>query len=193
MRNNGRNTNKGLTNKEKCLISNTRHFIRAIKDAHKVLCQNHELADKVSLYWIDDKVYFGDYGYLGKLSGNKIADHWNCKKFDQQRARFLHDLACRTDIELYWFTNYDGPDYDGPNKNYNKVDTIFMFKNTSTIISSERYSKDFIKMSNGQLFDIDNRYWFTVSDSKILNEWLEDGYHYWDPQSFFQDLDEENY
>ena len=191
---NGRNTNKGMANWERNTRTNIACFIKHMKEARASLCNDHEFAYKVDIHWIDDIQWAGNYGHVGtmNLRKNTIESPFYKEKFIKNDMKFLHDLCGRTDLSVYWFINYDEPDYDGPNKYYGQIVDVFVFRNTSELVRSERYMRDFIKMSNGQLFDIENQYWFTVSDSKILNEWLEDGYHYWDPQSFFQDLDEEN-
>lgn len=45
----------------------------------------------------------------------------------------------------------------------------------------------FIKLANGQVFDVTNQYWFHVKESKLLIEELEKGYNYNDPVDFFDD------
>ncbi len=45
----------------------------------------------------------------------------------------------------------------------------------------------FIKLHNGQIFDVTNQYWFHVKESRILIKELEKGYDYSDPVDFFDD------
>ena len=45
----------------------------------------------------------------------------------------------------------------------------------------------FIRLYNGQVFDVTNQYWFTVNESKLLLKELEKGYNYNDPVDFFDD------
>lgn len=45
----------------------------------------------------------------------------------------------------------------------------------------------FIKLCNGQIFDVNNFYWFTLKESRLLIKELERGYIYTDATNFFDD------
>lgn len=45
----------------------------------------------------------------------------------------------------------------------------------------------FIKLCNGQVFDVNNQFWFTLKESKLLLKELESGYSYSDSTNFFDD------
>ena len=45
----------------------------------------------------------------------------------------------------------------------------------------------FIKLCNGQVFDVTNQYWFHVKESILLLKELRKGYNYSDPVNFFDD------
>lgn len=48
-------------------------------------------------------------------------------------------------------------------------------------------SNIFIKLHNGQVFDVTNQYWFTLKESRLLVKELNNGYGYSDPVDFFDD------
>lgn len=43
------------------------------------------------------------------------------------------------------------------------------------------------KLSNGQLYDAYDLFWFSMGQSKTLKKWLKEGYGYSDPQEFCED------
>ena len=45
----------------------------------------------------------------------------------------------------------------------------------------------FIKLYNGQMFDVTNQHWFDLHNSIILGRELKMGYNYYDPQYFYTD------
>lgn len=45
----------------------------------------------------------------------------------------------------------------------------------------------FIKLHNGQVFDVNNQFWFTLKESKLLLKELKRGYSYSDATNFFDD------
>ena len=57
---------------------------------------------------------------------------------------------------------------------------------------------ELIVLSNGQVYDVGNCYWFTIKDSHKLTREIKRGYNYIEPQYFFGDMygyddDEEDY
>lgn len=51
----------------------------------------------------------------------------------------------------------------------------------------ERDDDELIVMSNGQMFDVHNEYYFSIKDSIILRKMLKGGYDYWSPSTFHYD------
>lgn len=43
------------------------------------------------------------------------------------------------------------------------------------------------RLSNGQLYDAYDLFWFSMSQSKVLKKWIKQGYGYSDPQEFYND------
>ena len=43
------------------------------------------------------------------------------------------------------------------------------------------------KLANGQIYDADDTFWFSMNQSKTLKKWLRGGYGYCNPQEFCED------
>ena len=48
-----------------------------------------------------------------------------------------------------------------------------------------KYNEDLYILSNGQIYDCCNRYWYDIHDSKKIKKLLKNGYIYTDPYDYF--------
>lgn len=124
--------------------------------------------------------HVGNYGYLGSLKPTSFGDVWGNKYSRKWRhiilvlediLRNAHNFKCYYEVD--W--------YDG-----HKIKSIFITPVESEFVSHSTY--DFIKLQNGQYYDIDNRYWFDLEASKELQKYVDNNWDYYNPVNFLEEV-----
>ena len=138
--------------------------------------------DDLYLISVDSKRYHGKYGCLVETwyDGSK---HWYCN------PRKVYKL-----IKQYYNVNrlekkiYEREDDDGY---YIIEKTHFMFDRDYAKIFYTKHDDgsitNLIRLSNGQLYDIEDRYWYSMKDSKELKQAIKNSYPYIDVNTWQYD------
>lgn len=158
----------------KVKAQNLKYFTKVLKEAKK-----YNIADITVL---DCDKWIGDYGRIAT---------------DLHVSNFIH-LDYNIDTKVKYVYNILRKLKD------NKEDKRFFWVKIATTNNSELYHlfyipEDYkvinygqdgtiIKMRNGQLFDIDNNYYFSKHNSTILRKIIKNGYDYWSPNTFNYDI-----
>lgn len=113
---------------------------------------------------LEPGLWVGEYGLVASNFGKWQEAH---PKYIYQILRTLQNIH-----NMPKWENIDGHYYYVPSnhKVINHNDTIF------------------IKLHNGQIFDVTNQHWFNIEDSITLGKELKKGYDYYDPQWFYTDF-----
>lgn len=138
--------------------------------------------DDLYLISVDSKRYHGKYGCLVETWYDE-SKHWYCN------PRKVYKL-----IKQYYDPNrlekkiYEREDDDGY---YIIEKTHFMFDRDYTKIVYTKHDDDsitnLIRLANGQLYDIEDRYWYSMKDSKELKQAIKNGYKYTDSNAWDYD------
>ena len=113
---------------------------------------------------LEPGLHFGNYGLL--------ASNWG-RWLRAQPKRIYKILRTLQNVHnMNRWENVDGHYYYIPSSNHK----VLNYNGTT-----------FIKLHNGQVFDVTNQYWFTLKESVLLVKELEKGYDYSDPVDFFDD------
>jgi hypothetical protein len=129
---------------------------------------------------INGTKWYGEYGRVCYLEGNKLV----INRFEKLSNVYktVHKIFNNTGIY--------------------QDDRVFVSYrwNTPSLILLEG-AKDIsegnglYKLSNGQLYDAYDMFWFSCGQSKVLKKWLKGGYAYYNPQEFctdyYKELDKE--
>ena len=121
-----------------------------------------------------------DYGYIGYLTDGVLTDSWNNRYGRRDRDKLLaieSILRNKPEYQTYYVINWS---------NNNEVKKIYFTHAESEIITYSTY--DFIKLPNGQFYDIENQYWFDIESSKELDKWMAQGLDYVGPVDFLQEV-----
>lgn len=121
---------------------------------------------------IDGSHWYGLYGEVCYIDEyNKL--QFQCDETLRSIYKIAHKIFMNTkvhqDERIFVTSEYDG--------------VLILFNNAHT----NKYNSDLYILSNGQVYDAFNRYWYDIYASKVLKKWLKKGYIYTDPKDFFND------
>lgn len=136
------------------------------------------------LYFIsvDGSRYHGKYGCLVETwyDGSK---HWYCNPRKVYKLIKQYYNPNRLEIKTYSYEDDDG--YDST------MITHFMFDRDYTKLVSKEYDDgsktNLIRLGNGQLYDIEDIYWYSMLYSKELKQAIKNGYNYTDANTWQHD------
>lgn len=114
---------------------------------------------------LEPGVHFGNYGL--------VASNWG--RWLRAKAKNVYKIL-RTLQNVHNMNRWENVD----NHYYYVPDTHKVL---------EFNGNTFIKLHNGQIFDVTNQYWFLMSESRLLIKELKKGYNYSDPVNFFDDYE----
>lgn len=139
--------------------------------------------DDLYLISVDSKRYHGKYGCLVETwyDGTK---HWYCNPRKVYKLIKQYYNPNRLEIKVYKYEDDDG--YD------TTMITHFMFDRDYTKLVSEEYDDglktNLIRLGNGQLYDIEDIYWYSMPYSKELKQAIKNGYKYTDSNTWLHDI-----
>jgi hypothetical protein len=131
--------------------------------------------DDLYLISVDSKRYYGKYGCLVETwyDGTK---HWYCNPRKVYKLIKQYYNPNRLEIKVHKYEDDDG--YDAT------MTTHFMFDRDYNKLVFEEYDDgsktNLIRLGNGQLYDIEDIYWYSMKDSKELKQDIKNGYKYKD-------------
>lgn len=122
------------------------------------------------LYFIDGEWQIGDYGRISRYSDESKSLNY---------SKFILNVLNKYKGRIKLYDNYYGGNF------------IFIEGRTS-IIGCPKYNTILLHMSNDQLFDIGCNsdgwtYWYDIITSRKLMKELENGYDYYNANSFFNE------
>lgn len=132
--------------------------------------------DEVTL--IDPNHWYGDYGC--------IWDEWNGWHGDKHKlAKAFYKFKEKNvifSIDKYWKhkQGVSGKDV--------KLSLVWYKGRVMTDIKTN--DNELLILTNGQLYSVEDRYWFNIQESKVLKKMLKNGYVYTDADGFLCDLTE---
>lgn len=127
------------------------------------------------LYIIDGNKWMGNYGEVCYIDGyDKLQFHYESLRSVYKVAhRIFMDTKTHQDNRIFTSSDWDG--------------ALVLFNNAHP----NKYNNDLYVLSNGQIYDAFNKYWFDIHASKQLKKLLKVGYVYTSPQDFYKDQSEE--
>lgn len=142
--------------------------------------------DEIAFISSDSKKYHGKYGALVEFYYDGSI-HWYEKP--RKVARLINDYFDKTEPIIKTHTYQDDDGYDC---SYN---VCFFFDKPYKVLKEETYDNDgttdsnkLIMLSNGQLYDITDHYWFSMTDSKKLKKAIKSGYFYNNSYAWERDM-----
>lgn len=162
-----------MNQRERRVVKAGRNLAERIKEYVKD--NEFKYSAYIDIYYIGVD-WVGSYGRVGELNMGPREIIWDdCLNSSYEKKKSAGLLDKRSNQHFYII---DGDDY---------ITGVVVFSSESSFGRFGHYRTPIIKMENGQLYDCENLYWFTVKDSKELLSDLERGYNYFDPQEFFRD------
>ena len=158
---------------ERDLMSTIKNFIAKNSD------ENMTLGNCIQVNIISTN-YIRDYGYIGFLTDGYLTDSWGNRISRRDRDKLLSIetiLKNKPEYQAY---------YDIDWSNDSRVKKVYFTHAESEIITYSTY--DFIKLPNGQFYDIENQYWFDIESSKELENWMAHDWDYVNPVDFLQEV-----
>lgn len=148
-----------------------RNYLRDFERMVKELC-----IDEVTL--IDPNHWYGDYGC--------IWDEWNGWHGDKYKlAKAFYKFKERnvvSKVDRYWKRK---------NGIHDKNATLSLVWYKGHVMTDiETNDNQLVILTNGQLYSVEDRYWFNIQESKVLKKMLKNGYVYTDADGFLCDLTE---
>lgn len=143
--------------------------------------------DEIIFVASNSKKYFGKYGTLVEYWYDSTI-HWYEKP--RKVARLIADYFNQNEAIVNTHVYEDDDGYDC---SYN---VLYFFDKPYKVLKEEIYDNDgntnsnkLIMLANGQLYDITDHYWFSMSSSKELKQAIKNGYDYknsdiWDYDSY---------
>lgn len=130
--------------------------------------------DEVTL--IDCNHWYGDYGC--------IWDEWNGwhgDKYKLAKAFYkFKEKNVTSSVDRYWKRKNDVKSKEA------KLSLVWYKGHVMKDVKVE--NNELIILNNGQMYSVEDRYWFTIQESKLLKKMLKNGYVYTDASGFFYDL-----
>lgn len=122
------------------------------------------------LYIVNGEKWYGNYGSVCYVRNNKIYYHYeNLRAVYKTAHKIFMDTRIPQDDRIFAASSWDG--------------SLVLFDNAHT----SKYNSDLYVLSNGQIYDALNKYWFDIHASKKIKKLLKGGYNYTDPQTFYRD------
>ena len=130
--------------------------------------------DEVML--IDSNHWYGDYGC--------IWDEWNGWHGDKYKlAKAFYKFKEKnvvSNVDRYWKRK------NGISSKDTTLSLVWYKGHVMTDI--ETNDNRLVILSNGQIYSVEDRYWFNIQESKVLKKMLKNGYVYTDADGFLNDL-----
>lgn len=130
--------------------------------------------DEVTL--IDPNHWYGDYGC--------IWDEWNGWHGDKYKlAKAFYKFKEKnvvSNVDRYWKRK------NGISSKDTTLSLVWYKGHVMTDI--ETNDNRLVILTNGQLYSVEDRYWFNIQESKVLKKMLKNGYVYTDADGFLNDL-----
>lgn len=133
-----------------------------------------------SLSVINGQKWYGNYGHVAYLKDGKLVINQFEKLSNIYKLvhNIFNDTSVSQDERIFISTRWDER-------------SLIMIQGGKDISDGN----GLYKLSNGQLYDAYDVFWFSMGQSKVLKKWLKEGYAYYDPQEFckdyYRELDEE--
>lgn len=126
--------------------------------------------DTISI--INGEKWYGNYGHVCSLKNDKLV----INEFEKLSTvyklvhRIFNDTSVQQDNRIFVSYKWNTP-------------SLIMVQGGIDISEGN----GLYKLSNGQLYDAYDLFWFSMSQSKVLKRWMKGGYGYSDPQEFCED------
>lgn len=142
--------------------------------------------DEIVFIASNSKKYFGKYGVLVEYWYDGSI-HWYEKP--RKVAKLISEYLNTAEAIINTHTYQDDDGYDC------SYSVCYFFDKSYRVVKEETYDNDgeldsnkLIMLSNGQLYDITDHYWFSMTDSKKLKKAIKSGYFYDNSYAWERDM-----